>query len=477
MVLYRDLAGLHREPGAEWKALPRVAPFPVGELSALWQVDAKNLEQSGKLYPRTNRPCFLYLVPMSNLKRRLSYFGPGFIVAATGVGAGDLIAASVAGARYGTVILWAALLGGLLKFILNEGIARWQLVTGETLLEGWVKRLPRWVSYYFFLYLILWAFVVAGALISFCGMAAQTLIPISSDQRTGTFIWGALQSGLAVVLVLAGSYRLLERLMKWFIGLMFVVVLGSAWGLALDWGEILTSIAVPRMPDDPKAVLIILGLIGGVGGSVTLLSYAYWLSEKGWAQPRFLKHARIDLGTAYILTSVFGMALIIIAAGASPEQVKGYDMILSLARQLESVTGPIGRWGFLIGFWGAVFSSMLGVWDGVPYLFADFVHTFRKGEAPRQLMRPTLPYRFFLAFLALPPLLLVWWNNPAWIGILYAVTGAFFMPFLAAVLLYMNNQKAWLKELRNGWLSNTGLLLSLLLFLALFLIKIVDSYA
>ena len=40
------------------------------------------------------------------------YLGPGFMVAATGVGAGDLIAASVAGARYGVIILWAALLGG-----------------------------------------------------------------------------------------------------------------------------------------------------------------------------------------------------------------------------------------------------------------------------------------------------------------------------------------------------------------------------
>lgn len=412
-----------------------------------------------------------------NLKQRLGYFGPGFIVAATGVGAGDLIAASVAGARYGTLILWAALLGGLLKFILNEGIARWQLATGETLLEGWARRLPKWVSYYFLLYLLLWSFVVAGALISFCGMAAQTLIPIHSDPRTGLFIWGAVQSILAAVLVLAGSYRLLERLMKVFIGLMFAVVLISAWGLTVDWNNILVSITIPRLPDDPEAVLITLGLIGGVGGSVTLMSYAYWLSEKGWATPKFLNHARADLGVAYALTSLFGIALIIIASGASPEQVAGYEMILSLAGQLESVTGPVGRWGFLIGFWGAVFSSMLGVWDGVPYLFADFIHTFRKGETPRKLLRPTLPYRLFLIFLALPPLFIVWWNKPAWIGILYAVTGAFFMPFLAAVLLYMNNQRAWLRGFHNNWAANAGLVLSLLLFLALFLIKIADLYA
>jgi Mn2+/Fe2+ NRAMP family transporter len=40
-------------------------------------------------------------------------FGPGFVVAATGVGAGDLIAASVAGHRFGLAVLWVVLLGAL----------------------------------------------------------------------------------------------------------------------------------------------------------------------------------------------------------------------------------------------------------------------------------------------------------------------------------------------------------------------------
>jgi len=40
--------------------------------------------------------------------------GPGLVIAATGLGAGDLIAASVAGARFGYALLWAALLGAVL---------------------------------------------------------------------------------------------------------------------------------------------------------------------------------------------------------------------------------------------------------------------------------------------------------------------------------------------------------------------------
>ena len=96
----------------------------------------------------------------------LALVGQGIAVAATGVGAGDMVAAAVAGARYGFAVVWAAAVGAVLKCVLNEGLARWQLATGTTLLEGWVERLGRWVQVYFLVYLVLWSFLVAGALIS-----------------------------------------------------------------------------------------------------------------------------------------------------------------------------------------------------------------------------------------------------------------------------------------------------------------------
>ncbi len=103
----------------------------------------------------------------------LKTVGPGIVVAATGVGAGDMIAAAVAGAKYGTVIIWAAVIGALVKFFLNEGIARWQLATGTTILEGWKHKFHTAVSMYFIVYLFLWGFIVAGALIAACGLMAN----------------------------------------------------------------------------------------------------------------------------------------------------------------------------------------------------------------------------------------------------------------------------------------------------------------
>ena len=67
----------------------------------------------------------------------LKLAGPGLVVAATGIGSGDVVAATVGGARYGVVLLWAIAVGAFFKFVLNEGIARWQLATGTSLLAGW----------------------------------------------------------------------------------------------------------------------------------------------------------------------------------------------------------------------------------------------------------------------------------------------------------------------------------------------------
>ena len=384
--------------------------------------------------------------------------GPGLVIAATGLGAGDLIVAAVAGAQYGTAILWAALLGAIMKFVMNEGLSRWQLATGSTLLEGWIQRLPKIVSLYFFIYLLLWSFIVAGALIAGTGLAAHALFPGLPVET-----WGIIHSLTALVLVFIGRYALLETLMKYFIGLMFIVVLVCAVLVAPGVPGSISGLLVPRVPDG--SIVLIFGVIGGVGGSVTLLCYGYWIRERGWNRPQDLRRSRTDLAAAYLLTGLFGVALMIIAAGVNPALVTGPQIALGIASQLEAAVGAFGKWCFLVGFWSAVFSSMLGVWQGIPYLFADFVQQYtHQPGAPVAISTRSLAYRGYLLYLALPPMLLLQAGKPVWLVIVYAVAGAFFMPLLAALLLYMNTRRAWLGELRNGLPANLVLLASVLVF-------------
>ena len=136
--------------------------------------------------------------------------GPGILVAATGVGAGDLLTASLAGSKVGLAILWAALVGALLKWTLNEGIARWQMATETTLLEGWVTRLGSWIQWVFLTYFFVWTLMVGGALVNACGVAGAGLLPLG-DANTSKIIWGIVHSLAGLALVRLGGFALFEE--------------------------------------------------------------------------------------------------------------------------------------------------------------------------------------------------------------------------------------------------------------------------
>src|SRR6185295_9478387 len=108
---------------------------------------------------------------MKNSSRSFwSIIGPGVLLFAAGVGAGDLLTASMAGADIGLIVVWAAFIGAGVKWVLSEGIARWQMATGMSVIEGWLRHAP-WFAWTFFVYFLLWTFFVGGALVNACGVA------------------------------------------------------------------------------------------------------------------------------------------------------------------------------------------------------------------------------------------------------------------------------------------------------------------
>ncbi len=259
--------------------------------------------------------------------------------------------------------------------------------------------------------------------------------------------------------------------MKFFIGIMFLVIMACAFMAFPGWGATLSGLLVPRLPHGSGP--LVLGVVGGVGGSVTILSYGYWIREKQWVTPAKMSLARFDLCIGYALTGLFGIAIMVVSAGVKPEVMSGGGMALEVANHMGDLIGPLAKWLFLIGFWGAVFSSMLGVWHGVPYLFSDFYCRIKSRETDLNHIGPkSLPYRLFLAYLAGPPMILLFLGKPVWIVVIYAVSGAFFMPFLSALLLYMNGKKAWLGKLVNSWKSNLALGACLVLFVMLLILEV-----
>ena len=384
---------------------------------------------------------------------------PGLLMAATGVGAGDLMTGTLAGTELGTTVLWAVVAGAFLKFVLSEGVARWQLATGTTLLEGWNDKLGTWIRWIFLAYLALFTVIVGRALANACGVAGTALLPIGNAENS-VVIWAVIHSLAGVAIVLRGTFRAFESIMSALIGLMFVTVVTTTALVAPPFGEIAKGL-VPSIPPDGGSW--VLAVLGGVGGTVTLLSYGYWIREQDRRGPEMLGTCRIDLGVGNGVTAVFGFCVIIIGSQIDVEG-SGATLATLMAERLAEVTGPAGKWIFLVGFWGAVFSSLLGVWQSIPYMFANFVRL--RNPSSGELAKSN-PYRLSVVLVAVVPLFLL--GAPArQIQLTYGVLGALFLPLLALTLLLLNNRQAWVGDgSRNPIWINAALVACLVFFAAL----------
>lgn len=402
------------------------------------------------------------------MKRIISIIGPGLLVAATGIGAGDLATASFAGSHLGTAVLWAALAGAFLKFIANEGLARWQLATGTTLLEGVVRHFGRLSGWFFLAYLVFWSFFVASALMSACGVTLHALIPVFGDARDGKIVFGVVSSITGLMLVLRGSYALFSKIMQVCIGFMIVTVIATAVILWPGAGEVLQGLLVPSIPGQEGGLAWTVALMGGIGGTVTVLCYGYWIREAGRTGKDDLRACRIDLAVAYAVTAIFGIAMVIIGSTIEIEG-RGATLLVTLSERLVESLGPTGRWIFLMGAASAVFSSLLGVWQAVPYLFADLWGLLRGPEKDtlqggKSVDTRSPAYRGYLAAMALLPMAGLF-RGFGEVQKFYAVIGAWFFPVLVLALLILNGRSSWVgKSYRNRPLTMVALTGVLLFF-------------
>jgi Mn2+/Fe2+ NRAMP family transporter len=407
-------------------------------------------------------------LPAPPSQGRWKLIGPGIVAAATGVGAGDLVATLIAGSRFGYALLWAAVIGCIVKIALAEGSARYHLATGSTMLEGW-RSLGKWTSWYFGIYIMIWGFVYGATAMSATALPLAALFP-----AVPLWLWAVLCGSVCAIFVALNRYEMFENVMKFFIGVMFVIVVGVALMVAPNIGNALTGL-VPSIPEG--SVVYTLGLIGGVGGTITMASYGYWVNAKGWRTPAWMGVMRLDNRVSYTITGVFVVAMLIIGAEmlytAQITLSTGDRGLLDLDEVLRERFGPVVSTIFLIGFFATAISSILGVWHGVSLLFADFVHILRGGTGRGQNLEKTNAFRFYLFWLTIPPMALLWFGRPFTLVIIYGALGAFFMPFLALTLIWLLNSSRVPKEWRSGWVSNGLLGVAALLFIVLSINEVV----
>src|SRR4030042_2889970 len=76
--------------------------------------------------------------------------GPSIIILGLGLGSGELILWPYLTANYGMGIIWGALVGITLEFIINMEVERYALVHGESIFVGYARKF-KWLPVWFLL--------------------------------------------------------------------------------------------------------------------------------------------------------------------------------------------------------------------------------------------------------------------------------------------------------------------------------------
>ncbi|WP_235750659.1 Nramp family divalent metal transporter [Nigerium massiliense] len=404
-----------------------------------------------------------------------SLIGPGIVVAGTGVGAADMVATLIGGSRYGYMLLWAVIVGVVMKIILVEGAGRYSLATGYTVFEGW-RKLGKWTTWYFAPYIVIWGFVYGASAMSSTALPLAALFP-----QVPLNAWAVGTGIVGFLLVWFNKYAIVEKVTAALVGIMFVTIVALAVIAVPNIPEMLNGL-IPRLPSEEGGIMYTLALAGGVGGTITLAAYGYWLREKGWYTPKWMKVMRIDNTMAYVMTGIFVVSMLIV--GAEVVRAGGIKLsttdagLLDLEKVLEARYGVfIGKF-FLVGFFAAAFSSVIGVWNGVSLMFADFMAKMKGLPDDHPDGRNGGKYfKWYVLWLTFPPMLLLFIQRPFGLIVAYGVLGALFMPFMAITNLgLLNRRKLIPDEWRNNPVQNIALGITALLFVVLGVYQVIRAF-
>ena len=113
-------------------------------------------------------------------RQAIARMGPGFAYVLTVLGTGDLVANSAAGAGYGYALIWILAPGLVFRFVWVNVSAKYVLVTGESLIEGYA-RIGQWVLWLILISLIVLMHLYNMYALVMSGNAVNMLLPLPSE--------------------------------------------------------------------------------------------------------------------------------------------------------------------------------------------------------------------------------------------------------------------------------------------------------
>ncbi|HQR30499.1 MAG TPA: Nramp family divalent metal transporter [Anaeromyxobacteraceae bacterium] len=274
----------------------------------------------------------------------LAVMGPGLITASVDNDAGGITTYSLAGAQFGTKLLWTLGPITVALIVVQEMSARMGVVTGKGLAdlirENFGVRTTFWVS------VALVVANVANTIAEFAGVAASLQI-----FRVPAWVSVPLVAVGVWFLVLKGSARVVEKVFL-VASLLYVAYPISMVLAKPDWGEVALAAVTPYFESNGPFVAMLIGLVG-----TTIAPWMQFYQQAAVVEKRIdvdeLRYTRIDVVLGCIVTDIVAFSIVMACAATLHKQGVEIHTADQAALALAPLAGKYASWLFAFGLFNA----------------------------------------------------------------------------------------------------------------------------
>lgn len=370
--------------------------------------------------------------------------GPGLVTACVVIGPGSILTSSNLGAKDGYSMIWVVLVSVIFMLVYTSLGAKLGTVTSESTCTLLAKTVGRPLT----ILIGCGVFFISAAYQFGNNLGVHSALENFTDFQYGIVIFNAIS--IAFLFGFKNLYKLVERLMGIFVGLMlvsFAINLFFAKPNLLEMAEGL----IPGYGSDGLESILNISLLGLVGTTfvITAAFYQSYLARfKGW-KVEDLKDGRIDACvSATIMALITIMLMSTAAAVLRGQQLNG---VSDVGNALQPLFGDKGQILFCVGLFSAAYSSFI-----VNSMIGGFIlsDSLGLGGTPQDKWTRILTAAVLLTGMFVAIYVIRSGTKPVVAIVAAQAVTVVAAPLAAGALLLLTSSKKVMGEHRNGPLMN-----------------------
>jgi len=394
---------------------------------------------------------------VSTLRRIAAALGPGVITGAADDDPSGIATYSIAGAQFGTKLLWTAPVLWPLMAAVQMMCARIGLVTGQGLAGALRQKYPRWLLAAAAGALFIANTINVGADLGGMADAAHLLTGVPS------FVW-VLACGIGITIAtIRLRYAAIANTLKW-LALILAVYVVAAIDVHPDWGAVLRATVGPSLPHGRDAWATLVAILG-----TTISPYLFFwqasqeveeekdagqltLKERQGATATQLGDRKIDIGLGTFFSNV--AMFFIIVTTASTLHAHGQTQLATSADVAAALRPLAGRFAMLLFTLGIVGTGLLAIptlAGSAAYAFAETFRwrqgideKFTRARAFYAVIGVSIAIGIAMDFAGISAVKALYWT---------AVINGLLAPFLLIGILHAASDRKLMRGQPSSWLA------------------------